>query len=173
MVTTTKQITENLKKEITNNIKPILNDLRKCGMTDKQLRGVVSTHFRKNIRQEYQKLSEIKSLSQIVPLVLNRMIERGEDSKAEVLFYEALGDANIPFEFHRDIGPYVADYLIDEDLVVELDGPQHKYSQAKDDVRDKFMGKLGYRVLRIPLKYFILDRQAVLNAIQEARTESN
>ena len=57
------------------------------------------------------------------------------------------------FQFYRqkNIGDYIVDfYCPAAKLIVEVDGGQH-YSEAnrlKDRERDKFLGDLGFRVLR-------------------------
>ena len=57
------------------------------------------------------------------------------------------------FQFHRqkNIGDYIVDfYCPAAKLIVEIDGGQH-YSEeniVKDEVRDKFLSDLGFRVLR-------------------------
>jgi len=169
MAITTKEISTKLKKDITNKIKPILSELRKTGISDKRLGEVINQHFKVKLRHEYQRLSDFESIRNVLSTVFQNISQRGADSQAEILFYHTLQEQGISFAFHHEIGPYIADYLIDEDLVVELDGPQHKYSQAKDKTRDRYMERLGYRVLRIPLKYFVIDKNAVMMAIQDAR----
>jgi very-short-patch-repair endonuclease len=57
------------------------------------------------------------------------------------------------FQFYRqkNIGDYIVDfYCPAAKLIVEIDGGQH-YSEEnimKDEVRDKFLSDLGFRVLR-------------------------
>jgi len=57
------------------------------------------------------------------------------------------------FQFYRqkNIGDYIVDfYCPAAKLIVEIDGGQH-YSEeniVKDEVRDKFLSDLGFRVLR-------------------------
>lgn len=57
------------------------------------------------------------------------------------------------YQFYRqkNIGDYIVDfYCPAAKLIVEIDGGQH-YSEAnivKDEVRDKFLSDLGFRVLR-------------------------
>ncbi|MDY0871561.1 endonuclease domain-containing protein [Dongia rigui] len=47
------------------------------------------------------------------------------------------------------IGPYIADFCcLKADLVVEVDGGQHDESKS-DSVRDAWLNKAGYRVLRV------------------------
>ena len=59
------------------------------------------------------------------------------------------------FQFYRqkNIGDYIVDfYCPAAKLIVEIDGGQHysKENIVKDEARDKFLGDLGFRVLRFP-----------------------
>lgn len=169
METTTKKISEKLKNEVYEKLEPILEGLRKQGKSDKELEGFVITHVKMKIKHEYSKLGDMKHLSGIIDLVIPDLLRAGVDSNAEVLFYYHLKDNEIPFQYHYKIGPYTADYLIDENLVVELDGSQHNSQQTYDESRDRYMERMGYNVLRIPLTHFVLDKEAVIIAVQEAR----
>jgi very-short-patch-repair endonuclease len=56
------------------------------------------------------------------------------------------------FKFRRQylIGPYIADFVCTEmNLVIELDGPLHEDRVDYDRRRDKYLRKLGYRIIRI------------------------
>ncbi|MHB0953648.1 MAG: endonuclease domain-containing protein [Allorhizobium sp.] len=46
------------------------------------------------------------------------------------------------------IGPYIVDFLCaDKKLIVELDGFQHA-EDPRDEIRDRYLSSLGYRILR-------------------------
>jgi len=46
------------------------------------------------------------------------------------------------------IGPYIVDFLCaDKKLIVELDGFQHA-EDSRDEIRDRYLSSLGYRILR-------------------------
>ncbi len=63
------------------------------------------------------------------------------------------------------IGPYVADFACrDRRLVVELDGGQHSENKRDED-RDTFLTKQGYRVLRFWNNDVMSNRHGVLEAI--------
>ena len=86
-------------------------------------------------------------------------------SKAEWVFYGILSKNNIPFKYQYKIGPYIADFLINNFLVLEIDGPNH--NQDKDDRRDKYMGKMGYEILRIPLWIVCNSPTAIISELKE------
>lgn len=87
------------------------------------------------------------------------------DSKAEMIFYELLQESGVPFQFQRKIGPYRIDYLIAGYLIVELDGPQH--NQERDKKRDDYLARLGYRILRIPVRIMVTCPEACIETIKE------
>jgi BirA family transcriptional regulator, biotin operon repressor / biotin---[acetyl-CoA-carboxylase] ligase len=73
-------------------------------------------------------------------------------------------------KFRRQVplGPYIADfYCATAHLVIELDGISH-IDAARDAVRDKWMGKHGIRVLRIPNREVLANLEFVLVAIEQA-----
>jgi len=81
---------------------------------------------------------------------------RRELSPPEVLLWvrlRALRDEGPTFRRQHPIGPYVADFYCPlARLVIEIDGPHHTEDEraARDEVRDAYMRRLGYRVMRIP-----------------------
>jgi len=87
------------------------------------------------------------------------------DSKIEMIFYELLQESGVPFQFQRKVGPYRIDYLVAGYLVVELDGPQH--NQERDKKRDAYLARLGYRILRIPVRIMVTCPAACIESIKE------
>jgi len=63
------------------------------------------------------------------------------------------------------IGPYVADFVCrDEMLVIEVDGGQHSENPG-DKVRDTFMRNEGYRVMRFWNSDVLVNHDGVLETI--------
>jgi len=87
-----------------------------------------------------------------------------QDSKAEAVFYDMLCKNGIKFKYQYPIGQYRVDYLIGDWLIIELDGPQHE--KNRDEIRDKYLQKMGYGVLRVPLPTVALDPDAVIREIK-------
>jgi len=55
------------------------------------------------------------------------------------------------FKFRRQqpIGKYIVDFInFEKKLVIEVDGGQHSIYKKKDVIRDKYLKKEGYKVLR-------------------------
>lgn len=67
---------------------------------------------------------------------------------------------------------YRADFLIDEKLVVEIDGAEYHSSPdalARDQRRDADMERDGYVVLRLPARIVIADYREALRRVEDAR----
>ena len=90
------------------------------------------------------------------------------DSSAERIFLEMMRDERIPVRFHSKIGPYTVDYLVNGILVVELDGPRHarKKQIEKDEIRNRYLLRMGYKVLRVPVLMLHDDKRKVLRIIR-------
>jgi len=77
---------------------------------------------------------------------------RHEPVQAEKLFWSEIRNRKLGgFKFKRQVplGPYIVDFVcLDENLIVELDGPLHNDRTQYDANRDALLRELGYRVLR-------------------------
>jgi len=75
------------------------------------------------------------------------------------------------FVRQEPIGRYICDFVCREKLVViEGDGGQHSES-ARDEVRDRYLGTQGYRVMRFWNNDVLSNIEGVLNVIDEALRE--
>lgn len=68
---------------------------------------------------------------------------------AEQRFALRLTMAAIPYQRQAFVGPYYADFLLADKIVVEIDGDSHKGRERNDQRGDAFMMRLGYVVIRI------------------------
>lgn len=76
---------------------------------------------------------------------------RYNPTKAEALFSDILTKKEIPFKTQYIVGSYIADFLIYDRIIVEVDGGYHKTfeQREKDRLRTKFLQDIkGYLVLR-------------------------
>jgi very-short-patch-repair endonuclease len=67
---------------------------------------------------------------------------------------------------------YRADFLIDENLVVEIDGATYHSSPeavARDRQRDADIRREGYSIVRIPAQVVFSDSAAVVKRVEDAR----
>jgi len=79
---------------------------------------------------------------------------RRTQTPQEIILWSRLrnrGLKNLKFRRQHPIGGYIVDFIcLEERLVIELDGWQHKIEERKiyDKDRTKFLEENGYRVLR-------------------------
>jgi len=91
------------------------------------------------------------------------------NTRPELEFEKELQDRLVPYRKNVPIGGYLYDFLINDDLIVEIDGPYHydknlygsktdpesmkleglARTQAKDAKKDKRASELGYKLYRI------------------------
>jgi len=91
----------------------------------------------------------------------------GADSKAEGVVYFMLEDAGIDFEFQKKIGPYRVDYLINQTLILEIDGPHHKNQREYDQKRDEYLTQMGYEVVRVPIWLMASSGKAIIEGLTQ------
>lgn len=163
MVTITKKIQQDLTKPLI----ALANDLRESGRSDREIEGTILAYMRRKMKDYYKQMSELTGLNDIVGEIATK-----KDSNAEGIFHELLTEAGIPFKFQYKIGPYRADFLVSDNIVIELDGPQHHQDKQRksDAIRDRYMKKHGYRILRIPINLVVLDKLAIIKEIKEMST---
>ena len=76
------------------------------------------------------------------------------------------------YQFYRqkNIGNYIVDfYCPAAKLIIEADGTQHGFSgkQASDEVRDGFMEKLGFTVMRFSNLEILKETDSVIRKIYD------
>jgi adenine-specific DNA methylase len=111
----------------------------------------------------------------VPPVLLARARElRKAQTSAEDLLWECLRDGRLnrtKFRRQHVIGPYIADFYCHEArLVVEAEGDVHEHRKEKDEVRQRYLEALGYRVLRFSNERVLGDTEAVLQEIEGALT---
>jgi very-short-patch-repair endonuclease len=93
---------------------------------------------------------------------------RAEPTDAECLLWWALRDRQCHghrFRRQHPIGPYIADFVcIEAMLVIEVDGGQHA-DRDSDKVRDAYLRGHGWRVLRFWNHEVLGNRDGVLAVI--------
>lgn len=137
--------------------------LQKEGALPHEIERSLRNHIDVQIRSFYNyKKGVIEHIGSEISAILKL---KDMDSKAEYVFGKIMDDNFIRYEFQYKIGPYRADYLIADDLVVELDGPQH--NKEYDKQRDAYLEKMGYRVLRIPIWVAATVPDAAIEIIKE------
>jgi len=141
-------------------MRPLIESLAAEGFDPDKIAGLCKKHIDSKIRNYYRK----------IPLKIGEIIKnvkfQNADSKAEAVLYNMLEDSRITFKFHYKIGPYEADYLVGKNIVLELDGPLH--TKKHDDQKDRYLRRMGYRVLRVPIWVLSMEPEVVLQEIQGA-----
>lgn len=57
--------------------------------------------------------------------------------------------SNLKFRRQCPLGPYIADFVsFEKMLVIEIDGGQHALQREYDEIRTQFLNSLGYKVIR-------------------------
>ncbi|MEZ4221516.1 MAG: DUF559 domain-containing protein [Polyangiaceae bacterium] len=90
---------------------------------------------------------------------------------SEAALWEALRGGRLGVKFRRQvaIGCYIADFLAPRAcLIVEVDGAYHAQRRAADARRDRALGRLGYRVLRIDAAVVLGSFPAAIERVRVA-----
>lgn len=97
------------------------------------------------------------------------------DSRAESIFCDILFENNIRFNFQHNIGPYRVDYLFDNNVILEGDGPHHYHPRQKeyDIKRDKYLRRKGYKVLRCDWDMVAAMSKEIIEILKEIISEHN
>ena len=162
-----QEITEKLHQKMIDNFFPIAEDLAKRGHNKDEIVSIFIKQLNLKVQQYYDKINKSpKPIHEVLSNVLLKLKNQGADSKAEVIFYQMLIENGLRFQFQYSIGPYRVDFLFSGFLVVELDGPKHEKNH--DDQRDKYMRKMGYKIIRVPIWILVSCPEAVIEEIKEA-----
>lgn len=167
METTTNEIKQRLLDESMDNLMVVAGEMRSGGASKSDIQRMVQNHIRLKVDNFYNKPKEMESVGGFIRKSLQELSGTKADSKAESIFYDLMTKSGIKFQFQYKIGPYRADYLVGDSLVVELDGPLHRNRKEYDDQRDAYMVKKGYHIMRLPLELIAMDSRAVIEGIKE------
>jgi very-short-patch-repair endonuclease len=110
------------------------------------------------------------------------------DSPAEDAFLDAMAKAfdlrpadrcfrgnGLTLRMQVSVLRYRLDFLVDDTLVVEIDGAEWHSSleaMARDHTRDKNLDELGYTVLRIPAKIALYDPDEAVRRVRDMRPKA-
>ena len=100
--------------------------------------------------------------------VFSKQLRKNMTSEEKHLWYDFL--KKLPFTVKRQkiIGDYIVDfYIASKNIVIEIDGLQHKTEEykIKDRIRDQYLNKLGITVLRYTNIYLNRNFYSVCNDI--------
>lgn len=89
----------------------------------------------------------------------------------EALLWTELRGSRLGVAFRRQvvIGEYIVDFCAPSvRLIVEVDGGYHAGRARADARRDRELGRLGYRVVRVAAELVVRDMGTVLDVIDQA-----
>jgi len=90
---------------------------------------------------------------------------RASGTASEQLLWSCLVSSKLSVAFRRQyvIGGRIVDFAApSRRLVVEVDGASHVVRRAADARKDRELGRLGYRVLRVPAREVMRDVAGVV-----------
>lgn len=158
-----KENTIKLQNEAQKTYTPLVIQLWKEGCSQREVEVAIRNHTNFKARKLYKKGLE----PVLIGSLLTDLSFPERDSKVEYIFSNLLSESKIKFKEQYKIGSYEADFLINDYLVVEIDGPHHENQVEYDEKRDKYMRGKGYKVLRVPVWVLSLDMNAVINEVKE------
>lgn len=93
------------------------------------------------------------------PMNTKLVVEKAAASKAitysknptfhESMIIDLLSSLDVRFKFQQQISQYVADFVIDSKVILEIDGRGHASRKATDLIRDKLICGLGFYIVRV------------------------
>jgi very-short-patch-repair endonuclease len=97
---------------------------------------------------------------------------RANATRAEELLWHQLRRkrvGNVRFRRQHRLGPYIVDFLcVPARLVVEVDGPTHAQTEARDERRTRWLESQRFRVIRFGNDQVTGDLDGVVRAITAA-----
>jgi very-short-patch-repair endonuclease len=96
---------------------------------------------------------------------------RARPTASERMLFAAIRAQQLGVVFKRQasIGGYIVDFVAPSArLVVEVDGASHVGRARADARRDRVLGKLGYRVLRLDAELVVRQLPVAVSQIREA-----
>ena len=102
-----------------------------------------------------------------------RRVARGDPmprvSTLERMFADALTKSGVSYQAQVPIHPYIVDFLLADQVVVEVDGWQHRIPahQERDALRDANLNERGFKVFRFTGQQIHRDVSACVRWVQE------
>lgn len=100
-------------------------------------------------------------------------LQFGYDSPAEEIVGEILTSLELPFFTQVEKVPYRLDFIVTtpfgNKINLEVDGRQHYASEhvVKDEIRDRYITDLGYKVVRVNAKDVFTRREALIKRLSQ------
>lgn len=162
-----KKAIKKIKEGVVGKFLPFAQDLKDEGKKDYEIIDIYEKYVENKEKAFYNNRRTFHSYSEIIHRWLNNY---KPDSVAEEIFYDILFESGLDFYFQYKIGNYRVDFLINDKIVLECDGPYHVNQVEYDKKRDLYLESIGYYVVRLTWK---LIMQAPDIVIQELKELSN
>lgn len=105
------------------------------------------TYFTSNLLSGIIKLNYMAATNKELTEYCMKM--KNNPTKHEMDFMLRLHKYKIPYRFQVIVGFYIADFILNDIVIVEIDGKSHDNTKEYDNARDKYLRKKGYKVIRI------------------------
>ena len=80
--------------------------------------------------------------------------------------------AGVKFRRQQPFGKYIVDFIaFSKKLVIEIDGGQHALEKEKDLIRERYIQKAGFKVLRFWNNEVLKNIEGVLEVIRRSVVE--
>ncbi len=100
---------------------------------------------------------------------------RQEQTPAEALLWTCLRYhqiAGVKFRRQHPIDRFIVDFYCHQaKLVIEVDGAVHEYSKEEDAIRQEFLERLGFKVIRFKNEEVLNDMERVVKQIEVVTKE--
>lgn len=163
------EITLKLSRKAIQEFSLIGEILRKDGKTDIEIIEIFNNHVNSKVLNYYNSKKRHFGIGGLLKKSIIELKGKGVDSKAELVFRNMLNKNKIHYKFQYKIGPYRVDFLISNFLIIEVDGPHHNQKRQKqyDKERDRYIKRLGYSILRLPIWIIAMSERAVVDEINQ------
>lgn len=105
------------------------------------------TYFTSNLLYGIIKLNYMAATNKQLTEYCIKM--KNNPTKHEMDFMLRLHKYKIPYKFQVIVGFYIADFILNDVVIVEIDGKSHDNTKKYDNARDKYLRGKGYKVIRI------------------------
>ena len=117
------------------------------------------------------KIEIMNSIHNIKKYKKKRQYLRNNSTKAEKLLWDKIKHSQLGHKFRRQhsIKQYIVDFYCSElNLIIEVDGDVHDYKKQreKDWIREKYLEKLNFRIVRFSNYQIIMEIDKVLEKLK-------
>jgi very-short-patch-repair endonuclease len=145
--------------------------------TDSEYRDKVTTNNKlfwtdeQRKRKSEEKILLYKNFPEKHP---NRKLagNKNKCSYPEKLCIDFLIENKIKFKHQEKIGKYFPDFILYENIIIEVDGEYWHKNKEYDSIKDEFYLKCGYKIFRIKAKNVIQNLKNILFQIENEKVRS-